>query len=384
MKNKKLLDEIGKINDKFIEEANEKSGKQKNSAFAWRHWVLAAACVAVAVIGAALIVKNQGVSVELPLLKIVETEDGYGFEGITAYDISELQTGNPWTENAKLKTLPVYKNTITRDENGVGIGSLSMNDKERLAKEIAAEMGLKINEIITGSNRSDDPLAYSVRIVCTGVIIDISPVDNVVVSFVDGAVLPNDYRFSQNNENRQDAETVTAYLLKQYAGVVNIKSPALAVVGNYDIYGQRSFLYEGYENSGSLKERILAFNFYKAAFFPNEKGELESIVCYSRDLTEKIGDYPIISTKKAEKLLMEKHYLTTVSEEIAGEEYIKSVELIYRTSSLEEIYMPYYKFLVELPGMETEEGMKTFGAFYVPAVEEKYLSELPTWDGSFQ
>ena len=28
-------------------------------------------------------------------------------------------------------------------------------------------------------------------------------------------------------------------------------------------------------------------------------------------------------------------------------------------------------------------GLKEYGAYYVPAVEERYISNMPLWDGSF-
>jgi hypothetical protein len=45
--------------------------------------------------------------------------------------------------------------------------------------------------------------------------------------------------------------------------------------------------------------------------------------------------------------------------------------------------MPYYRFLVELPEMAQENGLKNFGAYYVPAVETEYITGLPLWNGSF-
>jgi hypothetical protein len=45
--------------------------------------------------------------------------------------------------------------------------------------------------------------------------------------------------------------------------------------------------------------------------------------------------------------------------------------------------MPYYKFLVELPAMQRDNGLKTFGAFYVPAVKGEFLENMPLWDGGF-
>ena len=70
------------------------------------------------------------------------------------------------------------------------------------------------------------------------------------------------------------------------------------------------------------------------------------------------------------------------------EEYIKKVELVYRTGDMEEYYLPYYRFLVELPEeenseIESEHGLKNYGAYYVPAVESSYLTNMPVWDGGF-
>ena len=105
---------------------------------------------------------------------------------------------------------------------------------------------------------------------------------------------------------------------------------------------------------------------------------------YSKtDLSQKIGDYPIITAEEARKLLLENHYITTVPEALPGEEYIAHVELMYRTSGRDSGFMPYYKFLVEMPTMERENGLKTFGAFYVPAVQSEFLENMPLWDGNF-
>ena len=36
--------------------------------------------------------------------------------------------------------------------------------------------------------------------------------------------------------------------------------------------------------------------------------------------------------------------------------------------------MPYYRFYVELPDMKMDNGLKNFGAFYVPAVKAEYIT----------
>lgn len=45
--------------------------------------------------------------------------------------------------------------------------------------------------------------------------------------------------------------------------------------------------------------------------------------------------------------------------------------------------MPYYCFYVEIPNMEDDSGLKTYGLYYVPAVEDKYISNMPLWGGDF-
>ena len=69
-----------------------------------------------------------------------------------------------------------------------------------------------------------------------------------------------------------------------------------------------------------------------------------------------------------------------------GKEHIAKVELLYRTSTYEKVWLPYYRFLVYLPEEKTVEeqyGMKSYGAYYGPAVEEKYITSMPTYDGRF-
>ena len=68
--------------------------------------------------------------------------------------------------------------------------------------------------------------------------------------------------------------------------------------------------------------------------------------------TEQIGDYPIITSKEATKLLDNGNYLTSVPEKMPGEKYVAKTELVYRTGSSNEAFLPYYRFWVELPDMQ--------------------------------
>lgn len=67
-----------------------------------------------------------------------------------------------------------------------------------------------------------------------------------------------------------------------------------------------------------------------------------------------------------------------------GSEYIAKAELVYRSGPLEEMLIPYYRFYVLLPEEELSgEGLKSYGAYYVPAIEDEYIENMPVYDGHF-
>ena len=153
--------------------------------------------------------------------------------------------------------------------------------------------------------------------------------------------------------------------------------------GDYNIYSQQSFSIEFFDAADHDIEQIINYNFNRVAFYCDDNGKLFLARVFQPDLSKKMGDYPIISSGKAKELLLNGNYLSTVPYEFPSAEFIKKVELIYRTGGYEAYYMPYYRFYVELPEAEHENGLKDYGAFYVPAVEGTYISNMPTWDGSF-
>ena len=164
-----------------------------------------------------------------------------------------------------------------------------------------------------------------------------------------------------------------------------MKKPILNIYhGDYDIYGRQLYNISFYEGKGDLIEKIINYNFNKINFSCDDNGKLSLIRFDITDLSEKIGDYPIIETTKAKKLLLNGNYITTVPYTLTGNEKISKLELIYRNGGTEKFYMPYYRFYIELPNFnKTETGLKTYGAYYVPAVEERFISNMPVWDGSF-
>lgn len=101
---------------------------------------------------------------------------------------------------------------------------------------------------------------------------------------------------------------------------------------------------------------------------------------------EKMGDYPLLTEEEARDKLLEGEYLTTVPSEMPGEDHIVMTELVYRGGVTEEYFIPWYRFWVELTSSNSEGcvsetaeelGLRTFGAYYVPAVRDEYLAVKP-------
>ncbi len=54
-----------------------------------------------------------------------------------------------------------------------------------------------------------------------------------------------------------------------------------------------------------------------------------------------------------------------------------------KIDKVRQSFVDFYKFLIELSNKEWENELKTYRAYYVPAVAEKYISNMPVWDGNF-
>jgi hypothetical protein len=356
---------------------------------------------------------------DLPKLA-VNTELGtYGFEGYLAYDVSELQNGNPWTEDNHLTTLPVFTNPNEYDRAGAPVGGLSAQEMLAEVEKVAHLLGLKIASLHTEPALEQHQDIYIATGECNGAEVEVqkdghvlltltpdkahlakeigklSDYNRFTISFeylykaVGGALdsrglpLPGGYSFTYGASHEQALE-ITQYLLSEYGAFMGISTPGYDLAADYTYDGVLTRLHTFvFDNAGSLTERILNYNFNRLYFAATESGDLGAISYYNPDLSQKIGDYPIITAAEARQLLLENHYITSVPEAFPGEEYIAHVELMYRTGRLDTIFMPYYKFLVEMPTMELENGLKTFGVFYVPAVQSEFLENLPVWDGSF-
>lgn len=401
MKSEILLQAIGKIDDELIANAGEI--RSKNRIKMWLSCGAVAACIALVVFAGSVAGWFSPIesSPELSMLTISEDSGGMGFEGYMAYDISELVNANPWSEDAKLSTLPVFKSKLYRDEN-MNMRGMDFEAMRAMLLDTAERLGMDTdNLVITDDTPSAEMQAATVEKFASmgeevpdgyfdptsliveqdGIRIEVVPVMNAIITFDPAKVFPNGLGFHYYSPY-EDVEKTAKYIKEEYKELLNMYNPITDINGgDYNIYGERGVDLCFYDGAEDLTQRIINYNFYYTSFSCNESEELFHVCVHNCDLSDKVGDYPIITAKEAKKLLLSGNFVTSVPYDFPGGEYVKKVELIYRTDA--GYYIPYYRFYVELPEAEREGGMKTYGAYYVPAVKEEYIENMPLWDGSF-
>ena len=392
MKSEKLLEKIGEISDAYITEANPVAKIRKKGP--WIKWGALVACLTLAIFTVIKMIPANPVEPELgglPLLAISEDlGESMGFEGYTAYDISEIVNSNPWTDTKEISTLPVYQNPLTYDENHQVTGADFDKMKEFLLN-VANRLGGDVDNLeITGNAQG---VKAEIRKKSETIGIEVDQQMTAKIEFDPAITLPKEYNFAQYATYEQVAE-VAEYLKEQFKDLIGMdNSQANIYGGDYAIFSEedieshgaqlaQGYSIEFYDHSPDITSQIINYNFNRVAFYCDDHGKLFLARVFQPDLSGKVGDYPIITTYEAKELLKNGNYITTVPEELPGPEYVAKVELIYRTSGRVQYFIPYYRFYVELPD-QMENGLKTYGAYYVPAVEGKYLYNMPVGEARF-
>lgn len=400
-----LLDVIGETDEQLIPELSHTKKKRKPLKWA----LTCGACAAAALAGAMLLPSGKTpiygdlpdsaereISTGTELLRSAITAGSMGFEGMMAYDISELGTANPWNAEMEIDALPVYRN-LTYSAEYPSISGMVYLPQERM-EEIMQNTADALHVMITSAKPTclKDLIAgdypeelleevWSIEAVCSG--------GTSITAYADGEIclnfrnkkLPSGYSFTYHDTTAEEADEVLSYLTEEYADFLQFDDPVCWSYADRTYAGKENRSYYAYDRTGDPVQDILNFNLACVQFAPDDYGSLILIRRNNAFCTsEYLGDYPIITAEDAQQALLSGSYYSTVPEEylkdgVIAEEDIAKTELIYRNRSNEEFYQPYYLFYVELDTShfsDVPEGLKDFGLFYVPAVSPEYLSDF--------
>ena len=403
MRGKDLFEKITNIDDEIITKTAHINKKGKPP---YIRWIGFAACFAVVVSAVALYSNNNNETVtdpNLPMITLnIDLGGSMGFEGYMANSIEDLVNANPWNENIALPHLPVINNKVIYNERQA-IESPDYALMETLLKDTARSLGMETDSLPITNDIPTDEEQTTITEKFDGEVpegyFNISrlfmedenyklTVDTSYTTRVDFKepvnMLPSEYNFT-HHATYDETLKVAEYLKEEYADFIGMENPTINISGgDFNIYAEQSYSISFFESDSDISQSILNYHFNLVIFACNDNGELFIARRYYTDLSDIVGEYPIIDADEATKLLDKGNYITTVPEEFEGEEYIRKVELIYRNSSHEKVFMPYYRFYVELPEYKREDtGLNTYGAYYVPAVEGQYIENMPIWAGDF-
>ena len=391
MRGKEMLEAVGYVEPALIEKG------EKKKRLDWKRWTAIAACACL-VLGGALIYRHSLPQYATEILSMSDTQMGMGYEGYQVYDISEIRRDNP-TEEVKFKALNAYRNTISYDERLYPCGQ-DLDAMEAYLLVLAEKFGLDTSslEIMDntpsegqlqglimefGSRGLEVPKYYTLptRLWIRTDEIEIAVEHNMTttITFTEGISVPDGYHFAYNS-TPEELTAVGEYLWNEYGDIIGYENAKLFLNGgNYSKDGEQKYTLTFYDGTKDKTKNFENYIFNYTEFSPNSEGKMWMIRIFSDKAYEKIGLYPIISEEEAMQLLLDGQYYTSVTEEFPGESAVERCEIVYRTGGYDKILMPFYRFYVYLenaPGMHLyPEGMKTYGAYYVPAVDPDYLEK---------
>lgn len=376
-----LMEAVGMLPEDIIQEAE----RERHPGKGVLKYAFAAACLCAAVLGTSMLLPKEETPEELPMLTVSASWEGMGYEGLLYYGISELENGNPWTEEMEITSLPAYQNN-GYSAQGIPWGLDEPAMEEKLASAATA-LGWELTQTkktTAGKTGGDiDPDAViSIKAQAQEGCITVEADGRVLVTFAENP-LPEEYAISYTDS--ENWSRALPYLAEKFDGLLGFADCTSALFFDRDIYGGNHYMYYAYDAGGDDTADILRYAFADVAIGVDDAGGVTSISLYdSLACMEKLGDYPIIDSAQALSELLEGNYVTSVPYELPGEEYVAKTELVYRRNTRhEETVIPYYRFYVELPQEERENGLKTYGAYYVPAVDGRYIENMSVYDGAF-
>lgn len=316
-----------------------------------------------------------------------------GMGGPTGSDEPETDSGNPWSAEMNIETLPVYYNFPESSEHDFMIQTLKCIS-ETLGYDIS-EMEVEDNFPTEESERGiwerwviygEDEARRLIRISKTmNGQITASVKDEITIFFNRNSRLDVNVKwyygesFSIPDEYKPTSLTITEmdkagrYVLKTYRNMFGISNPVLSIKSSSD---NRVEYYEG----GTDAEKFANYQLNRVVFEFNPKGDIVSMRFRAVGI-KKIGDYPIVSVDKATERLYDNRFfsmLGTFGYDFSGTEPIGAVELVYLYRREHEYVMPYYHFEVGLTAEQSgfgESGETRYFDYYVPAIADEYLGD---------
>lgn len=372
MKDKNILiDVVSDIDDDLIINAEPKA---VTTFLARRKWIPFAACICIAALTVTAALIGKGKSNALPIIDFeISESSAAGPYAVETDDINSYISANPWNEDMNIQALPVYLNTGYTAYPAELL--LSEDRMLSLAEEIAAKLGytslshvshwFDMGIVTTNSPIEVDDIA-SVTLKADLADITVSSSAEVTVKFIEPQTLPEGYSLSFDGDTAIACDTVS-YLIEEYGNITGLDNLQPEIK---PLFADEYLLYFAFSDGDDDISDILGYAFGRCEFI-GDKTSLMSIKWNLRSqFAEYLGEYDIISSQEAKQMLTSGKFI--IGSESPDESDISAYELIYRYSSSDKYFMPYYRFYVKNDAL-SKIGKSVFYYYDVPAIELKYF-----------
>ncbi len=408
MRSNKLFEAIGGAKDKYL----KRSEKNRIPTVSYAGWIACAACICIVALGVILykpdtaqeVIINQTVlspQLGLPSADQSGNEsglatldsgtffgiEGMGFEAYDSYDLANYLRMGCTNADSIPDTMPVFKN-LSYNPYSLAYG-LDERELMELTWDVLAGLGVdpfakdltKFEKERASDSPRDprgslipDDAVIKIRLTAGFGYITVNADGFIEISYTDGVALPAEYSI------KTDPETAMTYLAEQYSALLDFDLPVIEISEKRLESGIPHSLVI-YDGAGNMTQQLLNYTYEYARFYFDSDGNLTMIRINNQlSVAEHMGYYPTISATEAKAQLLEGRYYTSyMGEDILAEENIAGVSLAYRTSDVERIWVPFYRFYIEIP----DQDETSYAAFYVPAIELDYIKTTYTPDFSF-
>lgn len=298
-----------------------------------------------------------------------------GMEAFLLHKSQCIQDANPWSEESKMKTLPVYLNPMQDDENG------QEHPYDSHYQDNQYNQDSRDNQVEKVSESYEDQLKKQLLDKTKEVEIQITVNENrdTVIFFMPCLRIDIENINIESMENIDDTDTthdqltlIAMQLQEQFPMICGADIYQYEIKGgDYDAEGKQRWNIAFFLKGQSKEEQIVNYNFQRVEVALDEENKVYSITIHNEDLSNKLGEYPIITAKEAQQRLLKQQYWTTAAYP-PEKDKIAKVELVYKTSKYHKYFAPYYRFFIS-NGETLQNDLMLYSTFYVPAIEEEYL-----------
>lgn len=305
-----------------------------------------------------------------------------GFEMVDVLDKKELKNTSFYDFSKPLDTLPVIKNKNVADKYGYFHKSMTKEEQEQKLKYYADILEMEHYDIMISTKKEEESKLKNEDISIT-----LEDGGETVFVWYEFPYIEEDSEMLANNNwsIEKIKETVRNYCLDNKE-LFQIEDPLVDVNVGYavsqDDKVEKDYFIEVYETEQNPVDKFVS-QLQSVSLYTDDDGYLYGYRIKKKDTSTFIGNYPIKSLEEAKAELHSGKYRSDIGS-IPGItidlDEIAYIELVYLDDESLDYFLPYYKFYVPTEFKDSyftkhHIPLKSYGTFYVPAIESKYLKE---------